>query len=323
MISVIVVTCNQEKTISRTLDSILSQKCHQQIEIVIGEDCSTDATPAICRDYANRYPQIRLFCNTYNKGVLNNYFDCLLACQGEYIADCAGDDFWVDDQKLEKSVTLMESNPEITIVHTAWQSYNELTGMATDSPCQPFPAPLTDGKDMLSAIITQTRMPVIHLCTALYRADILLKAYHENTDLFRSQDLACEDIQVAFFLAMNGKVAYLPDVTLYYNQGDETVSFSSDDRKQFRFVQRTTNLSHTLSRIYHIENQEVKLFFRQRSFALLMHAFRAYDKQLRQEAISSLKEWGITPSPVFRVVRLVTSTPLLWRAALYLRKKLR
>ena len=38
MISVVVVTYNQEKTIGRTLDAILCQKCHLPIEIVIGED---------------------------------------------------------------------------------------------------------------------------------------------------------------------------------------------------------------------------------------------------------------------------------------------
>ena len=47
MISVVVVTYNQEKTIGRTLDAILCQKCHLPIEIVIGEDCSTDGTRAI------------------------------------------------------------------------------------------------------------------------------------------------------------------------------------------------------------------------------------------------------------------------------------
>ena len=56
MISVVVVTYNQEKTIARTLDSILCQRCHLPIEIVIGEDASTDNTRAICEDYAKRYP---------------------------------------------------------------------------------------------------------------------------------------------------------------------------------------------------------------------------------------------------------------------------
>ena len=67
MISVIVATYNQETTIARTLDAILRQQCHLPIEIVIGEDCSTDLTPQICDDYAQRYPsQIRVIHNAHN-----------------------------------------------------------------------------------------------------------------------------------------------------------------------------------------------------------------------------------------------------------------
>ena len=105
MISIVVLTYNQEATIGRTLDAILMQRCHLPFEIVIGEDSSTDHTRAICQEYAQKHPDtIRLFCNTQNKGIVNNYFDCLLQCRGKYIADCAGDDFWTDTEKLEKEL---------------------------------------------------------------------------------------------------------------------------------------------------------------------------------------------------------------------------
>ena len=186
MISVIVTTYNQEKTIGRALDSVLSQRCHLPVEVIIGEDCSTDHTREICQEYATRYPQIRLFCNDHNKGIVDNYFDCLLACRGDYIADCAGDDFWTDDQKLEKASRLMEADNSITLVHTGWHYYEEKKKKESASPPQPFPALLTDGEQMLEAILTQTHMPIIHLCTALYRADSLRRAYEKNPDLFRS-----------------------------------------------------------------------------------------------------------------------------------------
>ena len=79
MISVIVCTFNQEDTISRTLDSILCQKCHVPFEIIIGEDCSTDGTLAICKTYQQKYPDIiRILANNPNKGIVDNYYDCLL-----------------------------------------------------------------------------------------------------------------------------------------------------------------------------------------------------------------------------------------------------
>lgn len=67
---------------------------------------------------------------------------------------------------------------------------------------------------MLEAIVTQLARPVIHSCTSLYCADVMLRAYREDTYLFRNKDFGCEDLQVAFVMASKGKIAYLPDVCL-------------------------------------------------------------------------------------------------------------
>ena len=323
MISVIVATFNQEKTIARTLDSILCQKCHLPFEIVIGEDCSTDGTGDICKDYATRYPeQIRLISNPQNKGLVDNYFGCLLACRGELIADCAGDDFWVDDQKLEKALRIMESDDSITLVHTAWQSYNEQTKTASDSLRQLFPAPITEGKTMLEAILTQTNMPVIQLCTSLYRADVIKEAYQAHPSMFRGTDIVCEDLQVSFFEAMNGKIAYLPDVTLYYSQGENNISSPKDIRKQFDFFRKATNQSHEIAEAFGIRSYATERFFRQRTFAMLMHGFRAHDTQMRQEAIDCQKRWGAKNNVAIQMVKAVTASEPLWTCALMLRKGL-
>ena len=128
LISVIVCTYNQQNTIGRTLDSILSQECHLPFEIIIGEDCSTDNTLAICKQYEQKHPNvIRVIANPSNKGFVRNYFDCLRACKGKYIADCAGDDFWIDNRKLEDESIILEKDPNIGIVHTDWLRYNEDT----------------------------------------------------------------------------------------------------------------------------------------------------------------------------------------------------
>ena len=159
MISVIVCTYNQQSTIGRTLESILRQKCHMPFEIVIGNDASTDGTESVCREYAERYPQtIRLFNNENNKGLIDNYYDCLLATRGDFISEIAGDDFWTDDLKLEKELQILEENPDVALVHTNWQYFDEASSCTCPSPEKRFTKPLTDGKKMLEAIITQTRL---------------------------------------------------------------------------------------------------------------------------------------------------------------------
>jgi glycosyltransferase involved in cell wall biosynthesis len=119
LVSIVVITYNQEKTISQTLDSILNQNIDFPIEIIVGEDCSTDSTRKICLDYQNRYPQvIRLILHEKNHGLLRNYQSVINACKGTYIAQCAGDDYWHNQDKLKLQVEFLENNSDYGLIHT-------------------------------------------------------------------------------------------------------------------------------------------------------------------------------------------------------------
>ena len=318
LISVIVITYNQERTIGRALDSILNQRCHLPLEIIIGEDASIDNTRKICETYAKRFPKVvKLMEKAPNKGIVDNYFDCLLTCKGKFIADCAGDDYWTDPEKLEKEVYILEREPDVTLVHTAWQYLDEQTGETLSAPPTLFPVPRTDGKKMLD---TQVEQPVIHLCTSLYRASTILEAYREDTRLFRDKSFQCEDLQVAFTMALRGKIAYLPDITLSYTIGGISASNRNSPQKQFKFVLGTTYLSHYLCEKHQLRNENINRYFQRRVFALFMHAFRAYDKQLRELAKQCEENWEVTPTLSIRLAKIITSNTLTWRIFLAIRK---
>lgn len=320
-ISVIVVTYNQEATIGRTLDSILMQQCHVPYEIVIGEDCSSDQTLAVCEQYAEKYPdKIRILKNTRNKGIANNYFDCMLECRGEYIADCAGDDFWSDPQKLEKEVILLESDPSITLAHTAWKRYHIDSGLITEGGHQPFTAPVTQGTEMLEDIIVQRENPIIHLCTSLYRKSIVLSELEKDAFMFRNQKFGCEDLQVAFVLAKQGNIAYLPESTLNYSVGGETVSTPTNHQKLFLFTKRVSSLSYYLARKYDIQSPRINRYFSHRVYELGMHAFRAHDKQLYQQTKECESNWKAQRTTKVRILYFVMRHEWLWMPGLLLRK---
>lgn len=321
IISVIVATYNQEVTIARTLDSILAQKCTVPVEIVVGEDCSTDGTRAVCERYERLYPSVvRLMPAAPNKGMIRNYYDCMLHCRGKYIAECAGDDFWTDPQKLQKQLDVMEKHPEVTLVHTNWQTYDENTRETETNTFVPFPSPVTCGRDMLETVITQTVAPVVHTCTAMYRSRVMRERYAEEPALYSDPENGCEDIQLVCALASCGDVAYLPDVTLNYSVGHDSVSRQPDGRRQFRFVARTASLSMRLARKYGIRTTNTETFFADKAFGLLMHAFRCRDNDLRREALGLAAEWGVGRGWKLGCVRVLTSCSLLWGIGLAMRK---
>lgn len=110
MISVMMPAYNAEKYIAAALDSILEQ-CYPHVQIVVADDASTDSTPSIIRDYAERYPdKIKAILNAQNVGVTRNCNIALSQCDGRYISLFAGDDIMLPG-KLSRQVELMESDP--------------------------------------------------------------------------------------------------------------------------------------------------------------------------------------------------------------------
>ena len=320
IISVIVLTYNQEKTIGRTLDSILMQKCHIPFEIELRDDCSHDGTDAICRQYAEKYPLIiRYRHNKQNKGIIDNYFDTLLECRGRYIADCAGDDFWIDPLKLEKEVNILEQHPEVTLVHTAFNYFDYNKKQIIKKSKTIFNNKITDGEKMIESIITQTNNPIIQLCTSLYRKDIFLKEYQEDEYMFRNKEFGCEDIQIAITMALNGKIAFINETTLNYSINHESVSYSHNEEKRFFFNMRTTKLIYYLKNKYNIDSDNINTFFKKKIFALYMHAFRSRNKELLQKAKQKQKEWNVDNNIKLAITKFVMSNKITWNIMLAFR----
>lgn len=103
------ITYNHELYIKQAIDSVLMQKIIFPIELVIGDDCSSDKTYEICESYQRRYPDIiKLSKPKINLGMIENFTQTLLRCRGKYIALCEGDDYWIDRNKLTKQVKFLE-----------------------------------------------------------------------------------------------------------------------------------------------------------------------------------------------------------------------
>ncbi len=129
-LSIFVVTYNQEQYIQKALDSILMQQVDFDYEIIVGEDCSTDSTPAICDQFVERVngltgervnglAELKVFHHNPNKGLIGNWGFVLNHCHGEYIAMLEGDDFWTDPHKLQKQVEFLDKHPETVLTFTS------------------------------------------------------------------------------------------------------------------------------------------------------------------------------------------------------------
>ena len=96
LFSVAMATYNGERFIKEQIDSILRQTI-QNIEIVICDDCSTDSTWEILKEYAKDDFRFKIYRNETNLGFCKNFEKAISLCHGDYIALSDQDDVWMDN----------------------------------------------------------------------------------------------------------------------------------------------------------------------------------------------------------------------------------
>lgn len=130
MVSIRCITFNHVKYISKAFDSFLSQKTTFPFEIVVHDDCSTDGTTEIIKEYEKKFPHIFVcIYETENQWSKKMRFTKKVdnACHGKYIALCEGDDYWIDDDKIQKQFDFMEKNQEYTMCLSNSYKYDDIT----------------------------------------------------------------------------------------------------------------------------------------------------------------------------------------------------
>ncbi len=324
-ISVIVATYNQEATLPRTLDSILSQKCSVPYEILIADDCSTDSTEVVGRRYAEKYPdKVRYIRRPSNLGLVRNYFTAICEARGKFIADCAGDDFWIDPTKLQRQFDILNSDSEITLVHTAWQCYNPLNNSISKPHFNSgdYPdwfSPVISGSKLIVPIVAHKLSPLVHLCTAMYQRDIVLQAMKNHPELFESPWLKCEDLQITALMAHDGKIAYLPQITLNYTVLPGTESQQTDPEKAFRFYYSSFRLVQLLQDICSIPAEKLNEYYTNSALFLSKLMFNTGDTSLRSLTSELLKQSSASDN----IYMLLSANKMVWHTTLQVKHLLK
>lgn len=116
MVTINCVTYNHAKFLRDALEGFVSQQTTFRVEAIVHDDCSTDGTTEILKEYAEKYPSIikPIFEeeNQYSKGGGSLSQIMSMHRRGKYVAMCEGDDYWTDPLKLQKQVDFLESHPD-------------------------------------------------------------------------------------------------------------------------------------------------------------------------------------------------------------------
>jgi glycosyltransferase involved in cell wall biosynthesis len=118
LVSVCLITYNQENYIQKAIKSIFDQEVGFPIEVIISNDCSSDNThqkiEEILKDATNGLV-VRYYNHKDNLGMMRNFSFAINECKGKYIAYFEGDDYWDYPKKLQTQVDFLEQNPDFAI----------------------------------------------------------------------------------------------------------------------------------------------------------------------------------------------------------------
>lgn len=203
IVSIIMITFNHERYISKAIEGVLIQKTNFNFELIIGEDCSNDNTANIVNKYAQKYPEIiKARFNNPNLGMMQNFIKTFDDCTGNYIALCEGDDYWTDPYKLQKQVDFLEANEGFAICHHNMQVIYE-DGRKTHLSNPPEQKETTTIEDLAKG-------NYIHTPSCIFRNGLI------KTFPVWFKDAPVGDYVLHMLNARHGMIKYMPDVMGVY-----------------------------------------------------------------------------------------------------------
>lgn len=219
ILSIAVITYNQEKYIAQTLDSILNQKHTYSYEIIVGDDCSTDSTGNILKSYEDKYPGlIKVLRNKENKGIIGNYFNVIAHCSGEYIMECAGDDYWLPG-KIEYQISLMKAK-SIDMLYTrvfTEDDYGRRSKWGFNNTTT-------------TSLFKSNKIPAVSVC---FKSSTINSYIKEVNPV--SKNWLMEDYPFWLWISKNGTIYFSKKITAVYRVFRETASHSINIEKIQRF----------------------------------------------------------------------------------------
>jgi glycosyltransferase involved in cell wall biosynthesis len=277
-VSVAILTYNQKEFIGKAIESALSQKTNFDIEILVGDDCSTDGAQETILAYQEKYPdKVKAVLHSKNLGQngLFNTIETLQLAKGTYIAPMDGDDYWIDDQKLQRQVDFMEAHPDFSACfHNALITYEDGT------PSHELNAP--DQKEVITAadLVGEDEIWFMATSAVMFKNGIM-----RYPEWFLKSSSG--DIPRYVILAKHGPIGYVPGVMSVYRKNRGGASFK-DHYRDARFLYNRIAMYEGIDKELDYNYHSLLRLNIARYYRMLLDA-RQYQKSYFRRAVLALK----------------------------------
>jgi glycosyltransferase involved in cell wall biosynthesis len=218
LVSVCIPTFNNAQFLRETLESVISQR-YVDFEVIVIDDCSTDATASIAHDFALRDQRIAVYVNEQNLGMVPNWNRCMALSRGTYIKYLFGDDLFSSPETLKLMVEAMERTPGTVLVSSARTIIDEHSHPIDH--VSHFPVSFTsDGRDVIRRCVR--RMTRHH--NLIGEPSAVLFRKREAGRGFDPRYHQLVDLEMWFHLLEQGRFVYLgtPLCSFRHHEGQQT-----------------------------------------------------------------------------------------------------
>lgn len=207
LVSVIMITYGHEKYIQKAIEGVFLQKTNFPVEFIIANDCSPDNTDELVKEIIKKSPpniQVRYTKHEANKGMNLNFIWAYQQVKGKYVAVCEGDDYWIDENKLQKQVDFLEQNPNYAICcHNVYFLNGE-----TISPQSPYDKENTQDTYTLDDLASKNMIPT--LSVVFHNLNINFPNWYYSSPM--------GDYPLFLWTAKSGKIKYFKEKMGVYRQ---------------------------------------------------------------------------------------------------------
>jgi glycosyltransferase involved in cell wall biosynthesis len=265
MVSVALMSYNQEAYIRQAMECILNQKTGYSFEVIVGDDGSADGTRAIALEYQEKHPGIvRVLPKGPNQKVLRNFRDTVKACRGKYVAVCHSDDYWHNPLKLEMQISFLENNPGYGVVHTDAHFLLTSNGTIIEDFNTKNQTNVFDG-DIFEALVANRFF--LNTLTVCFRKSLFDEFV--DIDKYIEAGFTYEDLPTWLELAAHTKFKYLRESTATYRIMQESISRSKDPVKRLNFLKNHYVIKKFFIKKYNVSKeieQEFEVRYHQKKF---------------------------------------------------------
>jgi glycosyltransferase involved in cell wall biosynthesis len=294
LVSVCLITYNHEKYIRKSIEGVLSQATDFPIEIVIGEDCSTDNTYSICKEYENIFKnEIRIIKHDKNIGLNSNFISTVKKCAGKYIAYLEGDDWWIKNDKLQKQINILEKDTSISLVHTNFKAFDEYNNTYIDEMIKYSGECIREKISGLKSVYAEYygKFRPIKTSTICYRKKHLDEILNEDLFAYENKDFMTQDFQLFQDLAYRGKFVFINDDTTVSALHD-SISNPKSNEKRLKFYFSCFKIGCYYIDKYRIPQDAINIWMRKELYYFLNYGLKYNDEDILKNIIKYSSKRG-------------------------------